>query len=96
MGQRLTTKDERPPSVSSRRAHGLLPTASGLSYIPRPMTRKGGRLLFDLSEYHWCIHADILKPVSMPPQAYLFSHEFLHGYKSIHASMLLLTEEITN
>ena len=75
MGQRLSTKDERPPSVSSRRTHRSLPTASRLSYIPRPATRKGGRLLFDLSEYHWCIHVDMdctRKLVSMPPQVYLF------------------------
>ena len=73
MGQRLSTKDERPPSVSSRRTHRSLPTASRLSYIPRPATRKGGRLLFDLSEYHWCIHVDILKLVSRPRQACLFT-----------------------
>ena len=47
MGQTVAATQEEQPSRPSRHIRGLLPAALK-SYIPRPMTRKGGGLTFDL------------------------------------------------
>ena len=47
MGQTVAATEEEHPSPLSKPTHKLLSAASK-SYIPRPMTRKGGKMLFRL------------------------------------------------